>query len=74
MTYRFNQFPVSKQLLSSTILIGAMAVAFPPVEAFAQDATDGGTQLAPIVVDSSKKRRQLARTTTRSFQPVPSLP
>ncbi|MBO9171660.1 TonB-dependent siderophore receptor [Rhizobium sp. L245/93] len=60
MTYRFNQFPVSKQLLSSTILIGAMAVAFLPVEAFAQDATDGGTQLAPIVVDSSKKAKTIS--------------
>jgi iron complex outermembrane receptor protein len=42
-----------RRLVSSTILVGAVAAAFMPMTAFAQDATGDATQLEPIVVKSS---------------------
>ena len=53
MTFSLNQLRPHGHLLSSTILAGAMAVAFMPVAALAQDQADGTTQLAPIVVNGA---------------------
>jgi iron complex outermembrane receptor protein len=53
MTFSLNQFPVRQQLLSSTVMAGAMLVAFIPATALAQDATGNATQLAPIIIENS---------------------
>jgi len=56
MQYSSNQSAAHRHLLSSTILIGAMATVFMSLPAAAQDATAEPTELAPIVVSASGDR------------------
>lgn len=53
MLASLKQFPMHRHLVSSTILVGAMAVAFMPITASAQEANGNVTQLAPIIVTGS---------------------
>ncbi|MGV1754662.1 TonB-dependent siderophore receptor [Agrobacterium sp. CG674] len=55
MKFSFDHFPKNRNLLTSTILAGAMATGFTPCIAFAQDAAGGTTQLETIIVQGSGK-------------------
>lgn len=53
MTFTRHQLPARSHLLASTTLFGAVIVALTPMASFAQDATNGVTQLESIIVSGS---------------------